>query len=59
MAYADKLFRVFSRLHAEHEFTGTGIGLAIVKRVVQRHGGEVRAEGAIGAGARFFFSIPG
>jgi PAS domain S-box-containing protein len=59
MAYADKLFRVFSRLHAEHEFTGTGIGLAIVKRVVQRHGGEVRAEGAICAGARFFFSIPG
>ena len=58
MAHADKLFRVFSRLHAEHEFTGTGIGLAIVKRVVQRHGGDIRAESAVGAGARFLFTIP-
>ena len=58
IAHADKLFRVFSRLHAEHEFTGTGIGLAIVKRVVQRHGGDIRAESAVGAGARFLFTFP-
>ncbi|MDB5803099.1 MAG: sensory box histidine kinase [Betaproteobacteria bacterium] len=58
MAYADKLFRLFSRLHTESEYAGTGVGLAIVKRIVERHGGKIHATGTPGAGARFWFSIP-
>ena len=58
MAYADQLFQPFKRLHAHHEFEGTGIGLAMVARVVQRHGGSVRGEGAVGQGACFCFSLP-
>jgi PAS domain S-box-containing protein len=58
MAYVDQLFQPFKRLHAHHEFEGTGIGLATVARVVQRHGGTVRAEGAVGQGAAFCFSLP-
>ena len=58
MRFADRLFGMFQRLHGHHDFQGTGVGLASVRKIIQRHGGEIWAQGAVNQGAQFHFSLP-
>jgi light-regulated signal transduction histidine kinase (bacteriophytochrome) len=58
MKYSRKLFGLFQRMHSESEFEGVGINLALARRIVERHGGKIWAEGRIGQGAKFSFTLP-